>query len=147
MSDEVLTASGGMIPPGFWDHPNVLSGGERPLRDALPLFCLHDLGDPAQGAEAKRQRAQGRMIFPEEMAAQVELMRELIERALAAGAKGIIRSQWSNGTLMRACPKCRRVYLAKKQRPDRSKSYCYECGRTTPKGPKAPKHWVWVEVP
>ena len=45
------------------------------------------------------------------------------------------------------CLRCRRTYVAKKRRPRRTGGdTCFECGHHTPKGPKQPKRWVWVEL-
>lgn len=46
-----------------------------------------------------------------------------------------------------SCTKCRRTFKAKFKRPPRQESStCFDCGHTTPKGPKRPKEWTWVDI-
>ncbi len=45
------------------------------------------------------------------------------------------------------CSKCKVLFIAQRRRPKRTpKEHCFDCGHTTPKGPKQKKRWEWVEV-
>lgn len=45
------------------------------------------------------------------------------------------------------CFFCERDYECVWKRPPREGGdTCYECGQTTPKGPKRPKQWLWREA-
>ena len=128
---------------------------DHPLRDALPKFevrrgmiCYHNLGDPKLGAHARRQawhHKKRRPIFPEELAAQVALMRGRLAGGELFGE--VVKLQFSNGSLMAGCQKCSRVWIAKKRRPEQFRDRCPDCGVLPPSEPKAQKRWVWVEVP